>query len=47
MNDNIRLTINPKLHQLILFLEFEIGMSRKEAIKICGQMFNVIPKKYR
>jgi len=45
--ENYRLTINPKLHALINFLIFEIGMSRDKAISICGKMFNCIPKKDR
>jgi len=42
-----KLTLNPKLYDLIQYLEVVCNMPRREAIKICGEMFNMIPKKYR
>jgi len=45
--DNYLLTINPRLSDLIYYLETICEMPRPKAIKICGKMFNCIPKKYR
>jgi len=47
MNDNIRLTINPKFHWLLHFLRSELGMNDKKSFKIAKEMWLLIPKKYR